>query len=219
MASAPFQRTTPTTAGGSGAPLPAPAPAPPDPSGAGGPGRPAPAPRPPHAPAASTAGAVALAPESARERVNRRWAEILQETRVAQTGGQILFGLLLSIAFTARFQTLSPFEYGLYVVTVVLGASSTAALVAPVALHRCLHGLRRKHEVVEAAGRMMACGILLLALTIACTLLLILDVVLPHPLAPVIVGAVMVWFALCWYLLPLRLRRRTVTRPDGRTAS
>ncbi|THA74140.1 hypothetical protein E6U81_38340 [Streptomyces sp. A0592] len=26
------------------------------------------------------------------ERANRRWGEILQETRVAQTGGQILFG-------------------------------------------------------------------------------------------------------------------------------
>ncbi len=39
-------------------------------------------------------------PESARERVNRRWNEILQETRVTQTGVQILFGFLLSVAFT-----------------------------------------------------------------------------------------------------------------------
>ncbi|MFF6773045.1 DUF6328 family protein [Streptomyces sp. NPDC012637] len=147
-------------------------------------------------------------PETARERVNRRWAEILQETRVAQTGVQILFGFLLSIAFTARFGTLSAFDRALYVVTVVLAASSTAALIAPVSIHRCLCGLRMKREVVEAAGRMMTCGIVLLALTIACTLLFLLHAVLPSPLAQVIVGAVMVWFALCWYVLPFRLRRR-----------
>lgn len=150
--------------------------------------------------------------EGARERVNRRWVEILQETRVAQTGGQILFGLLLSIAFTDRFEALSSFDRGLYVVSVVLSASSTAALIAPVAIHRCLCGLRLKHEVVEAAGRMMACGIVLLALTIACALLLILDVVLPSPLAPVIVATVMGWFVLCWYIFPVRLRRRAARR-------
>ncbi|MER7760710.1 DUF6328 family protein [Streptomyces sp. NPDC097619] len=147
-------------------------------------------------------------PEGARERVNRRWGEILQETRVAQTGGQILFGLLLSIAFTNRFESLSAFGHGLYIVTVVLGASSTAALIAPVSIHRCLSGLRLKHQVVETAGKMMAYGIVLLALTIASTLLLILTLVLPAPLALLIVAGVMVWFVLCWYVLPLRLRRR-----------
>ncbi|MEU3778210.1 DUF6328 family protein [Streptomyces sp. NPDC032472] len=154
-------------------------------------------------------------PEGARERVNRRWAEILQETRVAQTGGQILFGLLLSIAFSSRFHTVTGFDRVLYVITLVLGASSTAALIAPVAIHRCLCGLRMKHEVVEAAGRMMACGIVLLALTIGSTLLLILDVVMPRLLAPVVVATVMLWFCLCWYVLPLRLRRRAAARAQS----
>ncbi|WP_435843109.1 DUF6328 family protein [Streptomyces lavendulae] len=160
----------------------------------------------------SVSSAAAIVPEGARERVNRRWAEILQETRVAQTGGQLLFGLLLSIAFTSRFDGLTTFDRALYVVTVVLGASSTAALIAPVAIHRLLSGLRMKHEAVEAAGRTMICGIVLLALTIASTLLLTLDVVLPSPLAFVIVLTVMAWFMLCWYVLPARLRRRATRR-------
>ncbi|MFI8824765.1 DUF6328 family protein [Streptomyces sp. NPDC053431] len=151
-------------------------------------------------------------PETARERVNRRWVEILQETRVAQTGVQILFGFLLSIAFTPRFGDLSGFDRGLYVVTVVLAASSTAALIAPVAIHRCLSGLRMKREVVEAAGRMMTCGLVLLALTIGCTLLFLLHAVLPTPFAQAVVAAVMAWFALCWYVLPVRLRRRHAGR-------
>jgi hypothetical protein len=83
-------------------------------------------------------------PEGARERVNRRWQQVLQETRVAQTGVQILSGFLLSLAFTARFRELGGFDRGLYVVTVVLAASSTAAPIAPVSLHRWLSGLRRK---------------------------------------------------------------------------
>ncbi|QNP66854.1 DUF6328 family protein [Streptomyces genisteinicus] len=150
--------------------------------------------------------------ESPHERVNRRWNEILQETRVAQTGVQILFGFLLSVAFTPLFRELGPFDRGLYVVTVVLGASSTAALIAPVAIHRILSGLRMKHEVVEAAGRFMACGMVMLALTIGCTLMLILDAVLPEAAAAALVGTVMFWFVVCWVVVPLRIRRKAGRR-------
>ncbi|MGA5194211.1 DUF6328 family protein [Streptomyces exfoliatus] len=151
-------------------------------------------------------------PEGDRERVNRRWQEILQETRVAQTGVQILFGFLLSLAFTPRFGELGGFDRGLYVVTVVLAASSTAALIAPVSIHRCLSGLRLKKEVVETAGRLMVCGMVLLALTVGCTLMLILNVVLRGAVAGGIAGGVMLWFVLCWYVLPYRLRRRALRR-------
>lgn len=153
------------------------------------------------------------APETARERVNRRWHEILQETRVAQTGVQILFGFLLSVAFTHLFRELGTFDRAVYVLTVILGASATGALIAPVSLHRFLSGQRMKDEVVETAGRLMMCGIVLLALTIGCTLLLILRIVIPGPFAEALAATVMLWFGICWYVLPLRLRRRAVGRP------
>ncbi|MFH8797263.1 DUF6328 family protein [Streptomyces sp. NPDC017941] len=148
-------------------------------------------------------------PESARERANRRWHEILQETRVAQTGVQILFGFLLSVAFTPLFRDLGTFDRTVYVITVVLGAAATGSLIAPVSLHRFLSGQRMKEEVVETAGRLMMCGMVLLALTIGCTLLLILRIVIPGPLAEALAGGVMLWFAICWYALPLHLRRRS----------
>ncbi|MGW6316421.1 DUF6328 family protein [Streptomyces sp. NPDC055099] len=154
-------------------------------------------------------------PEDARQRVNRRWNEILQETRVAQTGVQILFGFLLSVAFTPLFRELGTFDRVIYVVTVVLGASATGSLIAPVSIHRFLSGQRMKDEVVEAAGRLMICGMVLLALTIGCTLLLILRLVVPGVLAEVLVGAVMLWFGFCWYVLPMRLRRRAAARRSG----
>jgi hypothetical protein len=156
--------------------------------------------------------AEADAPESAHERVNRRWNEILQETRVTQTGVQILFGFLLSVAFTPLFRELETLDRTIYVTTVVLGAAATGALIAPVSMHRFLSGQRMKDDLVEIAARMMMCGMVLLALTIGCTLLLILRFVVPGVLAEVLVGAVMLWFGLCWYALPLLLRRRATRR-------
>ena len=40
--------------------------------------------------------------ESQAERLDRNYAELLQELRVAQTGVQILFAFLLTIAFQQR---------------------------------------------------------------------------------------------------------------------
>lgn len=147
--------------------------------------------------------------EPERERLNRRWNEILQETRVAQTGVQILFGFLLSVAFTAHFHQLDTFDHVVYVITVILGASATGALIAPVSIHRLLSGQRMKDHIVRVAGRLMVFGMVLLALTIGGTLLLLLHVVVPSLLAELLVGGVMLWFALCWYGLPVWLRRRS----------
>ncbi|WP_086824777.1 DUF6328 family protein [Streptomyces sp. NRRL B-24572] len=66
-----------------------------------------------------------------------------------------------------------------------------------------------EEEVVTAAGRLMV----LLALTVACTLMLVLNVVLGGALAAgIVVGGVMPWFALCWYVAPYRLRRKALSR-------
>ncbi|MEU1870193.1 Cu/Ag efflux pump CusA [Streptomyces ambofaciens] len=152
------------------------------------------------------------APETPRERVNRRWNEIMQETRVAQTGVQILFGFLLSVAFTPLFHDLDTFDHAVYVTTVISGATATACLIAPVSIHRFLSGQRMKDEMVEVAHRLMMCGMLLMAVTIGCTLLLILHVVVPGLMAKLLVGGVMVWFGLSWYALPLWLRHRSARR-------
>jgi hypothetical protein len=157
--------------------------------------------------------------ETPSERVNRRWNEILQETRVAQTGVQILFGFLLSVAFTPLFHDLDTFDHTVYVITVISGATATACLIAPVSIHRFLSGQRMKDEVMQAAHRLMMCGMLLMAVTIGCTLLLILHVVVPGLLAKSLAGGVMLWFALSWYAFPLWLRRRSARGSTPRDGS
>ncbi|MGW6919345.1 DUF6328 family protein [Kitasatospora sp. NPDC054939] len=143
--------------------------------------------------------------ESPEERADRRWGDMLQEVRVAQTGSQILFGFLLSVVFMPRFEQLTGFDQGLYVVTVVLGALATGALVAPVSYHRVLAGHQLKPQLVDGAARLISFGLVLLALTVGAALLLLLRVATGGSAAAwVITGIVLLWFVLWWLVLPLR---------------
>jgi hypothetical protein len=80
--------------------------------------------------------------ETEAERDDRNLAELLQELRVAGLGVQVLFGFLLSLPFTNRFDRLSRGQRDLYLASLVLAAIATAMLLGPVAYHRpCVFGL------------------------------------------------------------------------------
>ncbi|MFC1408565.1 DUF6328 family protein [Streptacidiphilus sp. N1-12] len=155
--------------------------------------------------------------ESPEQRADRMWDDMLQEVRVSQTGAQILFGFLLSVAFTPRFATLSGFDKGLYVVTMLLGASATGALIAPVAFHRFLSGHDLKPELIKVAARLISTGLALLALTIGAALLLLLRTATSdNILAWALAALATAWFATAWLVLPwLVLRRAERRRAPG----
>ena len=146
--------------------------------------------------------------ETIMQRLDRNYAEILQEIRVAQTGVQLLLAFLLSLAFTPRFISLTPFDRSLYVTTLILGSSSAALLMAPACYHRMVFRQRLKRHLVRAASRFAATGLGLLGLSLASAVLLILRVVVNAPLAVVLTTGVLVWFFLWWYALPLWTSRR-----------
>ncbi|MER7757885.1 DUF6328 family protein [Kitasatospora sp. NPDC097643] len=151
--------------------------------------------------------------ETPQERADRLWNEMLQEVRVCQTGAQILFGFLISVAFTPRFADLPDFDQNLYVATVVLGAVATGALVAPVAFHRFLAGRGMKPELVHVARHFIAAGLVTLALTITAALLLLLRTATGNAAAAwILSGAVLLWFTTSWLVLPLVVLRRTAVR-------
>ncbi|WP_327173938.1 DUF6328 family protein [Streptomyces sp. NBC_01335] len=141
--------------------------------------------------------------ESAEERADRRWTDLLQELRVAQTGVQILFGFLLAVVFQPRFAELGTTDRNIYVVTVILGSSTAAALIGPVSYHRLLTGRRLKPQTVTWASRLTVLGLVLLFGTMCSALLLILRVALHNHLALWLVGGMAVWFAVCWFVFPL----------------
>ncbi|WP_371502932.1 DUF6328 family protein [Kitasatospora sp. NBC_00374] len=146
--------------------------------------------------------------ETPQQQADRLWTDVLQEVRVAQTGAQILFGFLVSVAFTPVFANLGAFDKNLYVITVTLGACATASLIAPVSFHRFLAGHNLKPALVRTASRMVGLGLALLALTISCAMLLLLRTATGSPtVAWAVSAAVSGWFATSWLLLPYLVLR------------
>ncbi|MEV7723464.1 DUF6328 family protein [Streptomyces sp. NPDC101733] len=146
--------------------------------------------------------------ETADERADRQWQELIQEIRVAQTGVQILFGFLLTVAFTPTFHGLAQTDKTIYIVTVVMGSLATGALIGPVAFHRIVSGRRIKPEAVAWAARLTFTGLLFLLVTCTAALFLVLRVATHNALVPYLVGGVLAWYLLCWFALPLWARIR-----------
>ncbi|MFJ9038643.1 DUF6328 family protein [Streptomyces sp. NPDC102406] len=146
--------------------------------------------------------------ETVEEKADRQWAELVQELRVALTGVQILFGFLLTVVFTPRFTELSDTNRTIYIVTVVIGSAATGALIGPVALHRQISGRRIKPQAVLWSSRLTFVGLLLLLATLTSALFLILRVATHDGLTPLLVAGVLAWYLLCWFVLPVYVRRR-----------
>lgn len=141
--------------------------------------------------------------ETEIQRLDRNFAEVLQELRVAQTGVQILFAFLLTLAFTPRFTEITEFQRDLYLAALLLTVCATGLLIAPVAYHRITFRQRMRAPLVSAANRFALGGLAFLMLALTTSVLFITDVVLSRGPAIVITVAVAGWFILFWYVLPI----------------
>jgi hypothetical protein len=142
------------------------------------------------------------------QRADRAYGEILQEVRVAQTGVQILFAFLLTLAFTARFKSTTPLQRDIYVVALMLAAAATALLIAPAAFHRVIYGRRLKQHLVHAANKLALAGLVLLLLAMISALVLILDVTAGMGTAVILASGMLTWFFTWWFILPVYSRLR-----------
>ncbi len=151
--------------------------------------------------------------ESEAERLDRNYAELLQELRVAQVGVQILFAALLTVAFSQPFGSISSLQRGTYVVTLLAAACATALLIGPVAFHRIVFRHSQKDDLVCNAHRMALGGLVCLLVAVVGVVLLVLEQVLGRDPAIwycVAVGAVLLTL---WFVLPL-VSRRHDEQPD-----
>jgi hypothetical protein len=142
--------------------------------------------------------------ESEAERLDRNYSELLQELRVAQTGVQILFAFLLSIAFQQRFSDIDAFQRTVYVITLLCAAMSALLLISPVSAHRVLFRRHRKDELVAFTGCVAAGGLIFLLAAMLGAVLFVVDWVANLPLALAIVaglGVIGVWL---WWIQPGR---------------
>ena len=152
--------------------------------------------------------------ETPTARLDRNWGDLLQELRVAQTGVQLLTGLLLTVPFQARFGDLLPHQIVVYLVTVGLAVLASGLLISPVVLHRALFRQHARRTLVSAGQRFALAGFATLGLAVVGVCTLIVDVVLG--LAAGVTAAVVTFlvFALLWGVWPMFLRARVAEEEE-----
>ena len=148
--------------------------------------------------------------ESDLERADRNWDELLGELRVTQTGVAVLFSLLLTVPFSARFADVTAFQRQVYLAALLLSACSSVALIAPVAYHRVLFAHRQKRQVVVFSNRLALTGLALLCLALSAVMLLFAELLMP--LLPALLLSVGFGLATAFlWFVPALLRRRAAT--------
>lgn len=145
--------------------------------------------------------------ETPTERLDRNWADLLQELRVVQTGVQLLTGFLLTLPFQTRFGQLSAVQQNIYLATVAAAVAAVGFLIAPVSLHRMLFRRHARRVTVAFAHRMAIVGIVLLAVSIVGVVVLTFDVVDGTTAGTVGGIAAFVLLLSLWLVLPAHLRR------------
>jgi hypothetical protein len=153
------------------------------------------------------------------ERLDRNFSELLQELRVAQTGVQILFAFLLSIAFQQRFREITDDQRYLYLATLMSAGCAALLLIAPVAVHRLLFRRNLKDEIVAVASRLAAGGLFFLALAVVLAVLLVVDVVAGLVPGIVLAAVMAVLVVALWVALPLRVRAEHTVARTGEVRS
>jgi hypothetical protein len=144
--------------------------------------------------------------ETAAERLDRNWSNLLQELRVVQTGVQLLTGFLLTLPFQQRFEMLDRAMRLVYLATVSCAVGASVLLIAPVGIHRILFRRRRLASLVSAAHRLTYAGLLLLGLALVGMTVIIFDAVSGQA-AGVCAGAIaLAGFAVFWVVIPLWMR-------------
>lgn len=156
--------------------------------------------------------------ETAAERADRNWIEVLQELRVLQTGTQILTGFLLALAFQPAFADLSAGQRSLYLFLIVLAALSAIIALAPVALHRLLFQRRAKPKVVAYGHAALVTSLATVAVLLIGVVAFVFDVVVDGSAAWIALIALSVVLVLLWVAAPvvIRVRHSVKERHDRR---
>ncbi|MGI5132039.1 DUF6328 family protein [Pseudonocardia sp. CA-107938] len=144
--------------------------------------------------------------ETRTEKLDRNWQDLLQELRVAQTGVQLLTGLLLTVPFQSRFLELAAHQRVVYLVTVSLSVLATGLLISPVVLHRVLFRLHARDDLIATAHHLALAGFAALGLAVVGVCELIFDVVLGIDQGITAAVVALVAFGVLWGVGPLLVR-------------
>ncbi|WP_245827866.1 DUF6328 family protein [Sinomonas mesophila] len=162
--------------------------------------------------------------ETYAEKLDRNWAEILQELRILQTGLQLIAGFLLTLPFQARFATLDAYGVWLYLINVLTAAAALAVVLMPLSVHRWLFRRQVKNRLVSSGAWAAKLGLALAAMLIVGTTAFIFDTVLGRMESWIAGGSLLLLCLVMFIAVPASLLRgvgsERFARPDepGREA-
>jgi len=134
---------------------------------------------------------------------DRQVMEVLQELRVAITGGQILFAFLLTVPFAQGWKETTDLQQTLYLITLLAIASATGCFIAPTAAHRLRFHQRDRSFVVSYANRVAIAGLVFLVVAMLSAVLLVTDVVFSRTTALVCTAMLACVLLGLWFVVPL----------------
>jgi O-antigen/teichoic acid export membrane protein len=114
----------------------------------------------------------------------------------------MLFGFLLALPFTVRFAHLDETQRVLYRVSVLSAAAATALLISPVAYHRWVFRRHQKAKLLRLANVEALLGLVMVAVSVACAIVLVFSVVGSSWVFSVLVAVVIAGFGFLWFGLP-----------------
>lgn len=127
----------------------------------------------------------------------------------------MLFGFLLALPFTVRFQQLNHAERGFYMTSLLGAALAIALLIAPVAFHRWVFRLHEKELLLRVANAMVLVGLAMVALAMTSSVLLVMSFIAAGWLAALVVATTCASLVVLWFVVPI-LSRRHVPSPPPR---
>jgi Family of unknown function (DUF6328) len=144
--------------------------------------------------------------ENEYERTARELAELLQELRIVLPGVQVLFAFLLTVPFSARFESVSSVQQAVFFGTLVCTALSTGLLLAPSAHHRLLWRKHAREHRLQVANRLAIAGLILLVVAMVGVMFVITDILFGSTAAALATAAITAFFLYVWFVLPIRYR-------------
>jgi len=149
----------------------------------------------------------AFVTETPKERANRQLIELLNETRVALPGAQVLLAFLLTVPFATRFGRVSHSGRVALFVALMCTVGGTLLLMAPSVHHRVRWQQGAKGDIVKLANRLFLLGTALIAVGIVAAIYLVTSVLFDLALAIVVSCVIGAAVAVVWYVVPFRGRR------------
>jgi predicted membrane channel-forming protein YqfA (hemolysin III family) len=153
------------------------------------------------------------AQETKAEQLEREHEELFHELRATIPGAEVLFAFLLTVAFTNRFDELTPVQRDVYYSTFLCSATALVLLLAPSAYHRVQFRRHDKENMLRLANKEALAGTILIAFSITGAAFLITDLLFASKWASLAAGVLAALAAALWWALPLSRRLRD--RPQG----